>query len=149
MEVKLVKGSDPQFAELITKTNMASYYQARGIAWGHSQFLRSWDELDNYEVYVGGNRVGVIRFSYTSDVTFLRDFQIFAEHQGKGLGSKCLDLVIEHANNQASTQLVLRVFSENPAIKLYQSKGFTMLSEIKGLVEMELRLDSIQGRHHG
>ena len=149
MDVKLVKGSDPQFAELITKTNMASYYQARGIAWGQSQFLRSWDELDNYEVYVGGNRIGVIRFSYTSDTTFLRDFQILAEHQGRGFGAKCLDLVIEHANNEASTQLVLRVFSENPAIKLYQSKGFTILSEIKGLVEMELRLDSLQGRHHG
>ncbi|MCC4819960.1 GNAT family N-acetyltransferase, partial [Vibrio lentus] len=67
MEVKLVKGSDPQFAELITKTNMASYYQARGIVWGHSQFLRSWDELDNYEIYVGDSRIGVIRFSYTSD----------------------------------------------------------------------------------
>lgn len=26
MEVKLVKGSDPKFAESITKTNMASYY---------------------------------------------------------------------------------------------------------------------------
>ncbi|MCG9694326.1 GNAT family N-acetyltransferase [Vibrio sp. Isolate22] len=143
MKVKLVKGSDPQFAELITKTNMASYYQARDIAWGHSQFLRSWDEMDNYEVYVGGNRIGVIRFSYTSNTTFLRDFQILAEHQGKGLGSKCLDLVIEHASNQASTQLVLRVFSENPAIKLYQSKGFTKLSDVKGLVEMELRLDSL------
>ncbi|MGF1802889.1 GNAT family N-acetyltransferase [Vibrio gigantis] len=149
MDVKLVKGSDPQFAELITKTNMESYYQARDIAWGHSQFLRSWDELDDYEVYVGGNRVGVIRFSYTSDTTFLRDFQILAEHQGRGFGAKCLDLVIEHAYNQASTQLVLRVFSENPAIKLYQSKGFTIFSEAKGLVEMELRLDSIQGRHHG
>ncbi len=148
MDVKLVKGSDPQFAELITKTNMASYYQARGIAWGHSQFLRSWDELDNYEVYVGGNRIGVVRFSYTRDTTFLRDFQILAEYQGKGFGSKCLDLVIEHANNQAPAQLVLRVFSENPAIKLYQSKGFTKLSEVKGLVEMELLLgSSLRGCH--
>lgn len=38
MEVRLVKGSDPKFAESITKTNMASYYQVRGITWGHSQF---------------------------------------------------------------------------------------------------------------
>lgn len=29
MDVKLVKGSDPKFAELITKTNMAPYYDAR------------------------------------------------------------------------------------------------------------------------
>ncbi|MFA0402401.1 GNAT family N-acetyltransferase [Vibrio sp. 10N.222.52.C12] len=148
MGVRLVKGSDPKFAESITKTNMASYYQARGIAWGHSQFLRSWDELDNYEIYVGESRIGVIRFSYTSDTTFLRDLQILADYQGRGFGSKCLDLAIEHANNQASTQLVLRVFSENPAIKLYQAKGFTKLSEVKGLVEMELLLgSSLRGCH--
>ncbi|MBO7913789.1 GNAT family N-acetyltransferase [Vibrio splendidus] len=148
MEVRLVKGSDPKFAESITKTNMASYYQARGVAWGHSQFLRSWDELDNYEIYVGDRRIGVIRFSYTSGTTFLRDLQILADYQGRGFGSKCLDLAIEHANNQASTQLVLRVFSENPAIKLYQSKGFTKLSEVKGLVEMELLLgSSLRGCH--
>ena len=63
-------------------------------------------------------RIGVIRFSYTSDTTLLRDLQILTEHQGRGFGSRCLDLVIEHANSQASEQLVLRVFSENPAIKL-------------------------------
>ncbi|MCT4349764.1 MULTISPECIES: GNAT family N-acetyltransferase [Vibrio] len=144
MEVRLVKGSDPKFAESITKTNMASYYQTRGIAWGHSQFLRNWDELDNYEIYVGDSRIGVIRFSYTSDTTFLRDLQILAEYQGRGFGSKCLD----YANNQSSAQLVLRVFSENPAIKLYQSKGFTQLSEVKGLVEMELLLgSSLRGCH--
>ncbi|MCK8086993.1 MULTISPECIES: GNAT family N-acetyltransferase [Vibrio] len=149
MEVRLVKGSDPKFAESITKTNMASYYQVRGIAWGHSQFLRSWDELDNYEIYVGDSRIGVVRFSYASGTTFLRDLQILADYQGRGFGSKCLDLAIEHANNQASTQLVLRVFSENPAIKLYQSKGFTQLSEVKGLVEMELPLGSSLRECHG
>lgn len=143
MELRLVKGSDPKFAESITKTNMASYYDARGIVWGHEQFLRSWDELDNYEVHVGDIRIGVVRFSYTSDTTFLRDLQILAEYQGKGFGSKCLDLVIAHASSQASNQLVLRVFSENPAIKLYQSKGFTKISEVKGLVEMELQLTGL------
>ncbi|MFM2608193.1 GNAT family N-acetyltransferase [Vibrio chagasii] len=149
MDVKLVKGSDPKFAERITKTNMATYYNARGIVWGHSQFLRSWDELDNYEVYVGDMRIGVVRFSYTSDTTLLRDLQILAEYQGKGFGSKCLDLVIAHANSQASIQLVLRVFSENPAIKLYQSKGFTKISEVKGLVEMELKLTGLSRKRNG
>jgi len=149
MDVKLVKGSDPKFAELITKTNMAPYYDTRGIVWSHDQFLRSWDELDNYEVYVDDIRIGVVRFSYTSETTFLRDLQILTEHQGRGFGSRCLDLVIEHANSQASDQLVLRVFSENPAIKLYQSKGFKKISEVKGLVEMELPLAKLQGKRNG
>lgn len=40
------------------------------------------------------------------------------------------------------------MFSENPAIKLYQAKGFTKLSEVRGLVEMELLLGtSLRGCH--
>ncbi len=57
MEVKLKVGSDPLFAESLTKSNMASYYQARGIIWDHNLFLSSWDELDNYEIYLDRVRV--------------------------------------------------------------------------------------------
>ncbi len=52
MEVQLKVGSDSLFAESLTKSNMASYYQTRGIIWDHNQFLSSWEELDNYEVHL-------------------------------------------------------------------------------------------------
>lgn len=142
MEVQLTKGSAPLFAESLTKANMASYYQVREIIWDRNSFLCSWEELDNYEVNVDSTRIGVIRFSYSGDTTFLRDFQLAPEFQGKGIGSKCLELVVKHACNRQSTKLVLRVFSENPAIKLYESKGFKRTTEAKGLVEMELHLSS-------
>ena len=140
MGVQFETSNDPLFAESITKTNMASYYQAREIVWDHNQFLNSWEGLDNYEVLLDRTRVGVVRFSYSGSTTFLRDFQLLPEFQGRGIGSKCLELIVRHALNRFSTKLVLRVFSENPAIKLYESKGFVRTSEVKGLVEMELLL---------
>ena len=142
MEVQLKVGSDSIFVESLTKLNMASYYQTRGIIWDHNQFINGWEELDNYEVHVDKAHVGVLRFSYSSDTTFLRDFQILPEFQGKGIGAKCLELVVRHALERQSTKLVLRVFSENPAISLYESKGFVRTSEVKGLVEMEKPLSS-------
>ncbi|HIF5945858.1 TPA: GNAT family N-acetyltransferase [Vibrio parahaemolyticus] len=142
MEVQLKVGSDSLFAESLTKSNMASYYQTRGIIWDHNQFLSSWEELDNYEVHLDQDRVGVLRFSYSGDTTFLRDFQILPEFQGRGIGAKCLELVVRHALKRQSTKLVLRVFSENPAISLYESKGFVRTSEVKGLVGMEIPLSS-------
>jgi len=107
MEVQLEIGSDPLFAESLTKTNMASYYQDREISWDRNQFLSSWEELDNYEVLLNRARVGVLRFSYSGDTTYLRDFQLLPEFQGRGIGSKCLDLVIRHAFNRQSTLLRL------------------------------------------
>ncbi|ENM3767927.1 MULTISPECIES: GNAT family N-acetyltransferase [Vibrio] len=142
MEVKLKSGSDSLFAESLTKTNMAIYYQTRGIIWDHNQFVSSWTQLDNYEVHLEQTRVGIVRFSYSGDATFLRDFQILPEFQGIGIGSKCLDLVVRYALDRQSTRLVLRVFSENPAINLYESKGFVRTSEANGLVEMEFPLNS-------
>ncbi|CAH0526662.1 GNAT family N-acetyltransferase [Vibrio hippocampi] len=142
MEVQLKVGSDPLFAESLTKANMASYYQTRGITWDHNQFLNSWEDLDNYEVHLDQTRVGVLRFSYSGDTTFLRDFQLLPEFQGRGIGAECLDQVVKHALGCQSTKLVLRVFSENPAINLYGSKGFVKTSEVKGLVEMEIPLIS-------
>ncbi|HAS6163874.1 MULTISPECIES: GNAT family N-acetyltransferase [Vibrio] len=142
MEVQLKIGSDPLFAESLTKTNMASYYLSRGIIWDHNQFLNSWEELENYEIHLDQTRVGVLRFSYSGETTFLRDFQLLPEFQGNGVGTKCLDLVVRHALSRQSTKIVLRVFSENPAINLYESKGFVRTSEVKGLVEMEVPLSS-------
>ncbi|HFQ5259304.1 TPA: GNAT family N-acetyltransferase [Vibrio vulnificus] len=142
MEVQLKVGSDPLFAESLTKENMASYYLTRGIIWDHNQFLNSWKELENYEINLDQARVGILRFSYSGETTFLRDFQLLPEFQGRGIGAKCLDLAVGHALSRQSTKLVLRVFSENPAINLYESKGFVRISEVKGLVEMELPLSS-------
>ncbi len=142
MEVQFEIGSDHLFAESLTRTNMASYYKAREIVWDHTQFLRSWEILDNYEVFLEHTRVGIVRFSYEAETTFLRDFQLLPQFQGKGIGSKCLDLVVQHALKRQSTRLVLRVFSENPAIRLYESKGFVRSSEVKGLIEMDYPLSS-------
>ncbi|GAD74224.1 putative acetyltransferase [Vibrio azureus NBRC 104587] len=142
MEVQLKIGSDPLFAESLTKTNMANYYLTRGVIWDHNQFLNSWEELENYEIHLDQTRVGVLRFSYSGETTFLRDFQLLPEFQGRGIGTKCLDLVVEHALSRKSTKLVLRVFSENPALNLYESRGFVRTSEVKGLVEMEIHLNS-------
>ncbi|RZP95714.1 GNAT family N-acetyltransferase [Vibrio vulnificus] len=107
-----------------------------------NQFLNSWKELESYEIHLDQARVGVLRFSYSGETTFLRDFQLLPEFQGRGIGAKCLDLVVGHALSRQSTKLVLRVFSENPAINLHESKGFVRTSEVKGLVEMELPLSS-------
>lgn len=90
MEVQLKIGSDPLFAESLTKTNMASYYLNRGITWDHNQFLNSWEELENYEIHLDQARVGVLRFSYSGETTFLRDFQLYRSFKVEELGLSAL-----------------------------------------------------------
>jgi GNAT superfamily N-acetyltransferase len=140
MCIQFKRASEPKYAESLTQANMASYYLTRNILWNSNLFINNWDQLDNFEIYADGFRVGVVRFSYNESTTYLRDFQLNPEFQGKGIGTKSLDTIVNHARKHKSSRLVLRVFSENPAIKLYKEKGFTQTMEVDGLIEMEFTL---------
>jgi len=84
----------------------------------------------------------LVRFSYSQATTYLRDIQLEGEYQGKGVGSKVLQLIKLHGQSRGSKRLALRVFSENPVINLYKTMGFMQLAEVDGLVEMQLLLNA-------
>lgn len=62
MSVEFSPTEDASFAEKLTQTNMARYYEKRGIEWNHEMFTQSWDTFENFDIYQSGKRVGVIRF---------------------------------------------------------------------------------------
>lgn len=141
MQLVFNPASDARYAESLTLENMSAYYQSRGIEWDHQRFLESWEELDNFEIYVNEERVGLVRFSYDEgETTYLRDFQLEPQFQGRGYGSKSISLIKQHARERACSKIILRVFIENPAVQLYQAHGFSKYSENNGLMEMVCRL---------
>ena len=142
MNIELRLASDSLYAEQLTASNMANYYHRRDWSWDHQRFLKSWIEFDNFEIFVNGIRVGLVRFSYRQATTYLRDIQLEGEYQGKGVGSKVLQLIKLHGQSRGSKRLALRVFSENPVINLYKTMGFMQLAEVDGLVEMQLLLNA-------
>lgn len=81
-----------------------------------------------------------MRLSYENNAMHLRDFQLCREAQGKGVGKWCLESLIQRAKQDNFANILLRVYSENPAINLYKAKGFVVISEIDSLIEMELIL---------
>lgn len=142
MDIQFKSASEMKYAESLTQSNMSRYYLTRNIVWDSNLFINNWAQLDNFGIFADGLRVGVVRFSYNESTTFLRDLQLSPEFQGKGIGSKSLDIIVEHARQHKSTKLLLRVFSENPAVKLYKEKKFTQTVEVNGLIEMEFILSS-------
>ncbi|QUM85026.1 MULTISPECIES: N-acetyltransferase [unclassified Moritella] len=142
MDIQFKSASEMKYAESLTQSNMSRYYLTRNIVWDSNLYKNNWAQLDNFDIFADGLRVGVVRFSYNESTTFLRDLQLSPEFQGKGIGSKSLDIIVEHARQHKSTKLLLRVFSENPAVKLYKEKKFTQTVDVNGLIEMELTLSS-------
>ena len=142
MNIELRLASDSLYAERLTASNMANYYHRRDWSWDHQRFLKSWIEFDNFEIFVNGIRVGLVRFSYRQATRYLREIQLEGEYQGKGVGSKVLQLIKLHGQSRGSKRLALRAFSENPVINLYKTMGFMQLAEVDGLVEMQLLLNA-------
>lgn len=140
MEVFLKPALDWEFAESLTKANMAEYYQRYDISWDTEMFADSWKNLDNFEVYANGERVGVIRFSYANTNTYLRDFQLIKSAQGMGIGTTCLTLVKKHAKHHNSSEVVLRVYPENPAVSLYKRADFLESGICGNVIEMRCSL---------
>ncbi len=139
--MKIKKSIDSDYAEKIAKDNMAEYYSSRNIVWSSKIFKESWPCLDNFDVFLNKEKVGVIRFSYSENSTYIRDLQIESKHQNLGIGSNCLSITKDHAKSRNDNFIKLRVFSENPALILYKKLGFNAVLENNQIIEMELKLN--------
>ncbi|WP_432468307.1 GNAT family N-acetyltransferase [Agarivorans sp. Z349TD_8] len=112
------------FAERLTRQNMQAYYQQLGILWDQAAFDINWHEFENYEIAVNRCPVGMLRISHDELAYYIRDLQIEPTWQGQGLGSQALSYAIELARKADVRLLRLCVFETNPALALYQRKGF-------------------------
>lgn len=140
MKIEIRKAESSKYASTLTQENMKEYYEKRNIQWSSEQFNESWNAFENLEVYSGCERVGVLRFSFAHSNCYIRDLQIEPKQQGRGIGKYCLSYAITFAKERSDKFIKLRVFSENPAIRMYSRYGFKKLSETNGLLEMGLSL---------
>ncbi|MFD2178426.1 GNAT family N-acetyltransferase [Veronia pacifica] len=134
--VKIIPSTDKNYARNITQENMVIYYQKRKIEWDDQLFEQSWKDFDNFEVWCDQTRVGVVRFCIDDQDCRLRDLQIETNSQGRGIGTACLDFARQYALDNHCEKVWLRVFPENPAVKLYERAGFRTYSSGDDLCEM-------------
>jgi len=140
VNIEIRKSQSCEFASALTQENMKEYYEKRSIQWNSELFVKSWEELENFDIYLESKLVGVLRFSYGNSNCYIRDLQITPDEQGKGIGKYCLNYATRLAKARGSNCIKLRVFSENPAVRLYSYHGFKKESESKGLIVMSLTI---------
>ena len=143
MKVEFRKAESSEFSSELIQENMEPYYLAKGITWDSTFFDRHWTLFKNLEVYCNSERVGVVRFSFNDENCYIRDLQIKSSYQGRGIGSDCLHYGIDLATARGDRFIKLKVFSDNPAIALYQRYGFKKVSEVGGLTAMALELNPV------
>ena len=127
---------DFAFCEHLSRTNMAGYLAARGIAWDPQRFRDSWLEFENLMILAGNDPVGVLRLLPEGEALALRDLQVVPARQRRGIGTWAVRQAQAVTRQRGHPRLQLRVYAENPARALYARLGFTVGAESDGTLHM-------------
>ncbi|MGB0833155.1 MAG: GNAT family N-acetyltransferase [Psychrobium sp.] len=138
--LQIIKTTDLKAAAQFTLDNMQVYYQMYDVDWQLDDVYQATEALDNYDIQVDGQLVGVLRLSFNDSACQLRDIQIGSAHQSKGYGAQVIELVKDMAKQRDCSTVELKVFQRSPAHKLYSRVGFTLDKEDEKFYYMSLKL---------
>lgn len=126
MELQLRPALEADFAfcEALSRSNMARYRAARGIAWDPHRFLASWAQFENFVIAADGRAAGLLRLLVVDGFLEIRDLQVVPARRGQGIGSWAIAQARSRAADRGMDALRLRVFADNPARRLYDRLGF-------------------------
>jgi len=119
---------------------MHTYYQRYSVDWDVQLIEEKTRDLENYDILLRGDVVGVFRLQYEEDCCYLRDLQVDASYQNRGIGQTVLNEVKRHTLQAKLHTLRLRVFKISPALELYKRNGFVIKEEDERFFNLELSI---------
>jgi GNAT superfamily N-acetyltransferase len=127
LSLRQATDADILFSEALSRDNMLRYRQALGIDWDPARYRHSWLEFENLVIEIAGVPVGVLRLSVSPGALEIRDLQLLPAHFGEGIGGWALRQALALARSRGFGALALRVYADNPALRLYTRLGFEVV----------------------
>lgn len=140
LRIIAARPADLGWFEDLTRESLAPYYAAHGLKWHAPSFRASLGGTENYRVDLGGEPAGVLRYSRGTGGLYVHDMHLLPQLRGRGIGTALLRLVEERARKLGARAVRMRVFEDNPALRLYERSGYARTGEEEFLLRMELRL---------
>ncbi|PCI63627.1 MAG: GNAT family N-acetyltransferase [Gammaproteobacteria bacterium] len=116
---------------------MVEHLETAGMFSTEKQHLLRIKEFfnDSQIISLNDKPIGLLKLAMFDDHLHIRQFQILPKVQGKGVGSKVLEDVINRALKR-NLSITLNVLLANPALELYLRSGFI----ITGQNELEYQM---------
>lgn len=118
---------DLPFARTLTFEAMSHYYLQYGLMWSNDGFDVAWAGRENWLICSNDAVLGFISLSRDSRALYIRELHMLEACRRLGAGSWVLGKMALKA--QALGLLRLTVFKTNPARRLYQRMGFSIVGE--------------------
>ena len=129
MDVTFIPTTNLSHAAAITYENMRIYYAQFAPDWTVDKVLSVTSDLENYDILLNKEVVGVMRLHFNLSTCMVRDLQVIGRAQNKGIGMASLQEAQRLALKAKKNTLSLRVFKISPAVNLYLRGNFVIESE--------------------
>lgn len=140
MNIRYQPAEDLMASAMLTYINMRSYYEHYNVDWQQAKIHEQIVTLENWDVVFNDNIVGAIRLAFDDEGCFIRDLQVDAAFQNKGIGAATITQCERLAKAANSNKLRLRVFKISPANHLYLREGFKIDNQDDRFYYMSKRL---------
>ena len=134
-----------------TPRNCDFAYCAKKAAFKHYvEMVWGWDEREQRQLHeqrfatqdfrvinLDGTDVGIMSVALTSDCLRVNQLFLLPEHQGKGIGSRCMTLIAEEKRHQGLPVRLRGLKVNSRALAFFEGLGFTRAGETATHVLME------------
>lgn len=130
--------ADYRYCYLLMKRNMYDLFCRHMGGWVPSKFREGFvlDEISI--VMMNGKRAGYLNVKRNAGEIYIQNIQLSPALHGRGIGTSILSkLLAKHVHKRIG----LRVFVDNPAKRLYQRLGFSVVHRKRGILKMERALN--------
>jgi ribosomal protein S18 acetylase RimI-like enzyme len=118
---------DLTFARTLTHEAMRGYYAQYGLLWSNDGFDTAWAGRENWLICRDDCVLGFISLSRDRHALDIRELHLLESCRKQGAGSWVLEQMALKACPQGLLRLT--VFKTNPAKRLYQRKGLSIVGE--------------------
>lgn len=120
---------DLPFARTLTHETMSHYYLQNGLLWSNDGFDVAWAGRENWLICNDGGVMGFISLSRDGKALYIRELHLLECSRKQGAGSWVLEQMALKAHAEGLGSLRLTVFKTNPARRLYQRLGLSIVGE--------------------
>lgn len=128
---------DLPFARSLTYDAMNRYYLQYGLLWSNDGFDLAWAGRENWLVCNDNDVMGFISLSRDDKALYIRELHMLERCRKQGAGSWALEQMAVKAFAEGLGFLRLTVFKTNPARRLYQRLGLSIVGEENCFWRME------------